>query len=89
MEFRVEDDPDPLDLEFLETQIRREASAATGLGDEVELAIFVDPLEFSKLMRYSTHDDAFGTISDSPKTSSTAIANVRRMPSGNPNAEIT
>ena len=41
MEFRVEDDPDPLDVEFLETQIRREASAAMGLGDEAELAIFV------------------------------------------------
>ena len=41
MEFQVEDDPDPLDIEFLETQIRREASAAMGLGDEVELAIFV------------------------------------------------
>ena len=41
MEFHVEDDPDPLEVEFLETQIRREASAAMGLGDEVELAIFV------------------------------------------------
>jgi GNAT superfamily N-acetyltransferase len=41
VEFHVEDDPDPLDVEFLEAQIRREASAATGLGDEVELAIFV------------------------------------------------
>ncbi len=41
MEFRVEGDPDPRDVEFLETQIRREASAAMGLGDEVELAIFV------------------------------------------------
>jgi GNAT superfamily N-acetyltransferase len=41
VEFRVDDDPDPLDLEFLETQIRREASAATGLDDEIELAIFV------------------------------------------------
>ena len=41
MEFHIEDDPDPLDIEFLETQIRREASAAMGLGDEVELAIFV------------------------------------------------
>ena len=41
MEFHVEDDPDPLDLGFLETQIRREASAAMGLGDEVELGIFV------------------------------------------------
>ena len=41
MEFQVEDDPDPLDIGFLETQIRREASAAMELGDEVELAIFV------------------------------------------------
>ncbi len=41
MEFQVEDDPDPLDVGFLETQIRREASSAMGLGDEVELAIFV------------------------------------------------
>ena len=41
MEFQVESDPDPLDIGFLETQIRREASAAMGLGDEVELAIFV------------------------------------------------
>ena len=40
MELRVEDNPDPLDVEFLETQIRREASVAMGLGDEVELAIF-------------------------------------------------
>ncbi len=41
MEFTVETDPDPRDLEFLETEIRREASAATGLGEETELAIFV------------------------------------------------
>ena len=41
MEFHVEDHPDPLDIELLETQIRREASAAMGLGDEVDLAIFV------------------------------------------------
>ena len=41
MEFNVEDHPDPLDIEFLETQIRREASAAMGLGDERDLAIFV------------------------------------------------
>ena len=33
----VENDADPRDLEFLETQIRREASAAMGLGDEAEL----------------------------------------------------
>lgn len=41
MAFLVEDNPDPLDIEFLEAQIRREASAAMGLGDEVDLAIFV------------------------------------------------
>ena len=41
VEFHVEDDPDPLEIEVLETQIRREASAAMGLGEEVELAIFV------------------------------------------------
>ncbi len=41
MDFRVEDQPDPLDLEFLENRIRDESSAAMGLGDEVELAIFV------------------------------------------------
>ena len=40
-EFRVEDHPDPLDTEVLETQIRREASAAMGLGEEADLAIFV------------------------------------------------
>lgn len=41
MGFQVEDDPDPQDVEFLESQIRREASAAMGLGEEVELAIFL------------------------------------------------
>ena len=41
MEFTVEDRPDALDIDVLEGQIRREASAATGLGDEVDLAIFV------------------------------------------------
>jgi GNAT superfamily N-acetyltransferase len=41
VEFHVEERPDPLDVEFLETQIRREATAITGLGDEVDLAIFV------------------------------------------------
>ena len=40
-EFHVEDHPDPLDIDVLETQIRREASAAMGLGDEADLAIFV------------------------------------------------
>ena len=41
VELIVEDDPDPRDVEFLESMIRREASATMGLGDEVELAIFV------------------------------------------------
>ncbi len=41
MEFQVEDHPNPLDIEALEAQIRREASAAMGLGDEVDLAIFM------------------------------------------------
>src|SRR6478609_7014660 len=41
MEFHVDDHPDPLDVELLEAAIRSEASTATGLGDEVELAIFV------------------------------------------------
>jgi GNAT superfamily N-acetyltransferase len=41
VEFGVEDQPDPLDIEFLETQIRSESSAAMGLGDERELTIFV------------------------------------------------
>ena len=41
MDFRVENEPDPRDLEFLGDRIRDEASAAMGLGDEVELAIFV------------------------------------------------
>ena len=41
MEFHVEDHPDPLDVELLEAHIRAEASSVKGLGDEVELAIFV------------------------------------------------
>ncbi len=41
MEFHVEDHPDPLDIDVLETQIGHEASAAMGLGGEVNLAIFV------------------------------------------------
>ena len=41
MEFRVEDHPDPLDVELLEAHIRSDASTVMGLGDEVELAIFV------------------------------------------------
>ena len=41
VEFRVEDLPDPRDIELLEARIRGEASAAMGLGDEVDLAIFV------------------------------------------------
>ena len=39
--FHVEDHPDPRDIDVLEAQIRREASAAMGLGDETDLAIFV------------------------------------------------
>ena len=41
MEVQVEDHPDPLDVELLEAHIRSEASSVKGLGDEVELAIFV------------------------------------------------
>lgn len=41
VEFSVENNPAARDLDFLETQIRREASIAMGLGDEAELAIFV------------------------------------------------
>jgi GNAT superfamily N-acetyltransferase len=41
LELHVEDDPDPHDLDVLEKGIRRAASAATGLGEPVELAIFV------------------------------------------------
>jgi GNAT superfamily N-acetyltransferase len=41
VEFEVEDLPDPHDIELLEARIRREASATMGLGDEVDLAIFV------------------------------------------------
>jgi GNAT superfamily N-acetyltransferase len=41
VEFCVEDHPDPADIDVLETQIRREASAAMGLGGEADLAIFV------------------------------------------------
>jgi len=40
-EFRIEARPDPADIELLERNIRRDASFATGLGDEVDLAIFV------------------------------------------------
>jgi GNAT superfamily N-acetyltransferase len=41
VEFFVEADPDPIDVEYLEAQIRLEASAAMGLGDAIQLAIFV------------------------------------------------
>jgi GNAT superfamily N-acetyltransferase len=41
VDFEVEDQPDPLNIELLEVQIRGEASAAMGLGDELDLAIFV------------------------------------------------
>jgi GNAT superfamily N-acetyltransferase len=41
VDFHIEERPDPLDIEFLEAQIHGEAAAAMGLGDEVDLAIFV------------------------------------------------
>jgi GNAT superfamily N-acetyltransferase len=41
VDFQVENHPDPLDLEVIESHIRREASIAMGLGEEVDLAIFV------------------------------------------------
>jgi GNAT superfamily N-acetyltransferase len=41
VDFLVEDQPDPLDVEFLESRIRDEASASMGLDDERDLAIFV------------------------------------------------
>jgi GNAT superfamily N-acetyltransferase len=41
VELHVEAHPDPVDVELLEAQIHHAASAAMGLGDEVELAIFV------------------------------------------------
>jgi GNAT superfamily N-acetyltransferase len=41
VDFHIEHQPDPYDIEVLETQIRREASAAMGLGEERDLAIFV------------------------------------------------
>lgn len=40
-EFHVEEQPNPGDIEILELNIRRAAAATTGLGDEVDLAIFV------------------------------------------------
>ena len=45
MELHIEDHPDPLDIELIEAHIRSEASVAKGLGDEVELAIFVRDAE--------------------------------------------
>jgi GNAT superfamily N-acetyltransferase len=41
VEFQVEDHPNPFDIEALEVEIRREASATMGLDEEVDLAIFV------------------------------------------------
>ena len=41
MEFQVEDHPDPLDVESSKSPSASEASSAMGLGDEIELAIFV------------------------------------------------
>ena len=55
MKFRIEDRPDPFDIEFLETQIRREASAVMGVGDEVELAILVRDARYGR-RRYQRLD---------------------------------
>jgi GNAT superfamily N-acetyltransferase len=41
VDFEVEVHPDPSDIEFLEDRIHREASTAIGLGDEMELAVFI------------------------------------------------
>jgi GNAT superfamily N-acetyltransferase len=41
VQFHAEHRPDPDDIDVLEAEIRREAAAATGLGDEADLAIFV------------------------------------------------
>jgi len=41
VKFQVEDLPHPDDLDLLETRIRAEGSATMGLGNEVDLAIFV------------------------------------------------
>jgi ribosomal protein S18 acetylase RimI-like enzyme len=40
MELRAEHEPDPVDLLFIEQRVRRELIAASGVGDEVELAVF-------------------------------------------------
>ena len=41
MDLCVEDSPDPLDAALLESQVRRETVAASGHGDDMELAVFV------------------------------------------------
>ena len=41
VEIHVEDHPSPLYIVVLEAQVRREASVAIGLGDEVDLTILV------------------------------------------------
>jgi GNAT superfamily N-acetyltransferase len=39
MELCVEDNPDPRDAALLDAQVRREPAAASGHGDEMELAV--------------------------------------------------
>jgi GNAT superfamily N-acetyltransferase len=39
MDLRVEDNPDPLDAALLEAQVRRETIAASGYGEDSELAV--------------------------------------------------
>lgn len=41
MEFEVQDDPDPGELDLIETEVRASAAAATGIGDEHDLAVLV------------------------------------------------
>lgn len=41
MEFEVRDDPDPLDFDVIDTEIRSVASATLGLGEERELSVLV------------------------------------------------
>ena len=50
-EFHVEDHPDALDLDVLETQIRHEASAAMGLGCVDDFPSGTDVLWYRKRLK--------------------------------------
>jgi ribosomal protein S18 acetylase RimI-like enzyme len=41
MEFDVRDDPDPVELDCIDTEVRASAAAATGIDDEHDLAVLV------------------------------------------------